>query len=341
MKKYLKIILGVFLVVPMFANLIVAQTKTDAEKAEEFFKLGETKSRTFEQRLADYSKSIELQPRNDKYYLGRGNLAIDLNKEYLTISDMIQAIKINPNVAEYYALLGSGYAKQANYDSWAKKPSYTSTQPTVDYNKTIELYTKAIKLDPKVYSYYWGRSNYYFLGKKFDLAIQDYTKVVELFPQSVLPFQDRAKCYAMMGKVDEALKDLSKIIEMRPNEYYHRYYRGSYYFEIKRYAEAIKDFTKAIELEGNRESQFFYARGEAEFQLGDYQAAIADSTEAIKLDEKYLQAYIVRANAYEKIGKTDLAQKDREKAISMRRVEVCHQDGEKLICKFEDNEGRD
>jgi Tfp pilus assembly protein PilF len=48
--------------------------------------------------------------------------------------------------------------------------------------------------------------------------------------------------------------------------------------------------------------------------LGQYQPAVNDYSTVISNTPKYGAAYCGRARAYEKLGKQDLAEKDREKA---------------------------
>jgi tetratricopeptide (TPR) repeat protein len=111
--------------------------------------------------------------------------------------------------------------------------------------------------------------------------------------------------------------------------------------KFKRFDEAIDDYTVLIELDkilfelDNSINAFYYAdnafdyyeRAEIYYAKGDYQKAIYDCTRAISItsDESNRQGpfsgvYKLRADAYEKIGRNDLAAADRKTAESLTQM---------------------
>jgi tetratricopeptide (TPR) repeat protein len=58
----------------------------------------------------------------------------------------------------------------------------------------------------------------------------------------------------------------------------------------------------------------FYSRSVAYYFLERYDLAVGDCTEAIRLKPDYAKAFYNRADSYEKLGKTDAAERDRAKA---------------------------
>jgi tetratricopeptide (TPR) repeat protein len=117
-----------------------------------------------------YTKSIELNPKNDNAYLKRGycKYLLEDSKLYRKVSigaieDYNKAIKINPKNDTAYNIRGH-YKFMVNNDSGAIK----------DYNKAIEL-------NPYYVEAYNNRGLYYYSSlKNNERAIEDFSKAIEL-----------------------------------------------------------------------------------------------------------------------------------------------------------------
>jgi tetratricopeptide (TPR) repeat protein len=91
--------------------------------AEAYFNRGITKHalRDYDGALADYSKSIRLEPAHAKPYCFRGRMKSDLKDYHGGIDDFTKALELNPDYAEVYfdraiAFLGVGQKKEALAD---------------------------------------------------------------------------------------------------------------------------------------------------------------------------------------------------------------------------------
>ena len=118
-----------------------------------------------------------------------------------------------------------------------------------DYDKSIEYYTKAIKLDPEYVNAYRNRGFDFNLKGEYGRAIEDYTKAIELDPNYTDTYLNRGAAYYNKGEYDRAIKDCNKAIELgstNPGSYY---VRGLAYYKKEEHARAIEDYTKAIELD--------------------------------------------------------------------------------------------
>jgi tetratricopeptide (TPR) repeat protein len=148
--------------------------------------------------------------------------------------------------------------------------------------KKIELFTKALELDPKLAAAYEQRGLLYYFQGKYDKVIQDYQTYLDLEPE-------KAEAYRMLGL--GCLK--------------------SGYYE-----PAIAHFTRAIELEPQHPAGYAY-RAEANLLLGNDEEAVRDSTTAVELrgDRRAKsEAYKTRARIYRKMGLMDLAYADTRSA---------------------------
>ncbi len=86
-----------------------------------------------------------------------------------------------------------------------------------DLDKQIELYTKAIELNPNDAEAYNNCGAAYYDKGEFNKAIEDYNKAIELNPNFAEAYNNRGFAYNDKGEFDNAIKDLTKAIELNPN----------------------------------------------------------------------------------------------------------------------------
>jgi tetratricopeptide (TPR) repeat protein len=148
--------------------------------------------------------------------------------------------------------------------------------------KKIELFTKALELNPKLAAAYEQRGLLYYFQGKYDKVIQDYQTYLDLAPE-------KAQAYRMLGLG---------------------------YLKSGDYESAIAHFTRSIELESQHPAGYAY-RAEAYRLSGKDEEAIRDSTAAVELrgdPRAKSEAYKTRARIYRKMGLMDLAYADTRSA---------------------------
>jgi tetratricopeptide (TPR) repeat protein len=161
-----------------------------------------------------------------------------------------------------------------DYFDQARKSSVT--------RKKIELFTKALELNPKLAAAYERRGLLYYFQGKYDKVIQDYHAYLDLAPE-------KAEAYRMLGLG---------------------------YLKTGEYELAISHFTRTIELAPQHPAGYAY-RAEAYHMRGNDEEAIRDSTAAVKLRgdmRARSEAYRTRARTYRKMGLMDLAYADTRSA---------------------------
>ena len=184
------------------------------------------------------------------------------------------------------------------------------------YDRAIEKYTKAIKLNPSYAEAYTNRGNAYSDKGDPDQAIADYTKAIELNPKLAQAYYNRGNAYRKKGDPDRAIADYTKAIELNPKLAQAYTNRGIAYYNKGDLDQAIADYTKAIEL-NPKDAGAYNNRGIAYADKGDLDRAIADYNKAIELNPSYAQAYTNRGIAYRKKGDPDQAIADYNKAIEL------------------------
>lgn len=87
-----------------------------------------------------------------------------------------------------------------------------------DYNKAIELYTRAIELNPTVAVYYSNRSIAYLKTECYGYALNDATKAIELDKTYIKGYYRRAAAHMCLGKFKLALRDYEAVAKARPKD---------------------------------------------------------------------------------------------------------------------------
>jgi tetratricopeptide (TPR) repeat protein len=178
-----------------------------------------------------------------------------------------------------------------------------------EYDKAINEFSEAIRLDPNYVPAYVSRGNAYAIHGAGDKAIDDFTEAIRLDPNVAIIYFDRGNAYYDHGNLDKASSDYNEAIRLDPN--FARAYvgRGDVIRDQGNLDKAISDYNEAIRLEPNYVPAYD-GRGLAYGSSRNYDKAISDFTEAIRLDPNDADAYVGRANAYTKQGNLNAADAD-------------------------------
>ena len=163
--------------------------------------------------------------------------------------------------------------------------------------KALELFSKAIELNPEDAAAYYNRGNSYAELKQYEKAIEDYSRAIALNPEDAAAYINRGNSYADLKQYEKAIKDYSRAIELNP-EYTAAYYnRGNSYADLKQYEKAIADYSKAIEL-NPEDTAAYINRGNSYAVLKQYEKAIEDYDRAIEINPEFFQSYHNRGVSY-------------------------------------------
>jgi tetratricopeptide (TPR) repeat protein len=93
------------------ANFIAETTKKNTQTAKNYFQSGISKEdlKDYQGAIQDYTKAIELDPKNEWAYNNRGRAKSYLYDYYGSIKDYTTAIELNPKYADAY--IGRGLSK--------------------------------------------------------------------------------------------------------------------------------------------------------------------------------------------------------------------------------------
>jgi tetratricopeptide (TPR) repeat protein len=160
--------------------------------------------------------------------------------------------------------------------------------------------------------------------QKYDKAIQDYDEAIRLNLKNAIAFSNRGLVWFCKKEYDKAIQDYDEAIKLNAFPYndYTLYHRGNAWFAKKEYDKAIQDYDEAIRgglLGPNRFAPAFAARGRAWYRKKDYDRAIKDYDEAIRRDRKFAWAFNDRGLVWFRKKEYDKAITDFDEAIRLDR----------------------
>jgi tetratricopeptide (TPR) repeat protein len=185
-----------------------------------------------------------------------------------------------------------------------------------EYDRAIQDYDEAIRLDPNFAKAFNNRGAAYAAKGENDRAIQDYDEAIRLNPNEAIPFGNRGFAYDKKGQYDRAIQDFDKVIQLNPNDAKAFYIRGLAYDHKGQYDRAIQDYDGAIRLDPN-DAIAFWGRANAYDKKGQYDREIQDFDKVIRLMPNNADAFYNRGNAYDKKGQYDRAIQDYGEAIRL------------------------
>ena len=186
----------------------------------------------YNEAIADMTKTLELNPRYEKAWVNRGNAYRDLGKNDLAIADYNAALKLKPRFDKALNNRGAAYLKKGMFDA------------------ALEDFNKVLKLDPNYVNGYINRAALYINPEvqQYQLAIQDYDKALALDAHNVQARYFRGVALRSMGKHPEALSDIEQAIAMSPNTGLYHFTRAPILRSLGKVKQAVEAAQKAQSL---------------------------------------------------------------------------------------------
>ncbi len=111
----------------------------------------------------------------------------------------------------------------------------------------IELYTRLIVVSPNHYIYN-HRGLVYFTLSEYDKAIDDFSTAIKIEPKDTRVYTNRGLTYRMIKKHEDSLNDFNKSLELNPLWPDTFYGRSLTYYDLGDIQRALEDCDKAISL---------------------------------------------------------------------------------------------
>jgi tetratricopeptide (TPR) repeat protein len=133
--------------------------------------------------------------------------------------------------------------------------------------------------------------DYFNRGRKGSVTrkkIELFTKALELNPKMAAAYEQRGLLYYFQGKYDKVIQDYQTYLDLAPEKFEAYRMLGLGYLKNGDYEPAIAHFTRAIELQPQHPAGYAY-RAEANRLCGNDEEAIRDSTAAVKLSSEVIR----------------------------------------------------
>ena len=291
----------------------------DDEGLEALVSLGNIKYETkdYDNAIKYFDRALKVNPKyvpalanKAKSYLAKG--LIDKSIELLTNAQIN-----DPNNADILVALGDAYYERDTYPL------------------AIDFYNKALKINPKLASAYFGIGRTYTkqarniddIDKKqakYNQALENYDKAISAEANFAEAYYEKAFILYAAGKYDVTLEAMKKYIELRPNLVKGKYLYGRTLYRMKNYDEAInvmKDIsatdTGYASISNLYLGKIFSekpAKDSAE-QVSNYQSAIKYYV-LVKPEDLEYDDILGIANVYGNLGNVAEAENTFNKAIS-------------------------
>ncbi len=190
---------------------------------------GEDFKPMYEQSLKASQEAVNLDPALGDTHRALAQSHLMLGNFAKAAEEAQKAIELNPNDAEAWENLG-----RAN--------------PKGDPNWVIEKLTRALELNPRLFSAHNDLGKVYFDQKNYDKAIGHYLEALKIIPSSLDAHNNLGLAYKNKGDFERAVKEFNAALEADPDSAVVHFNLARTYQEQGKNQEAIKEFQRVLEL---------------------------------------------------------------------------------------------
>ncbi len=278
-----------------------AKIRKEPNNADLFFKRSETlfKKGELTEAYSDIERAILIEKKKVEYHVLKADILFAQGDTDLAFSALQTAKEVDGKYIE-------AYLKSAELSLYLK-----------DYEKTMFDVKQAIILDKLNPTAYFLRG--WALKEQGDTinAVKDYQKAIELKSDYEQAYEELGILYAQKGDA-LAIEYLNSTININPKNYSAMYILALFYQEHNAIAQALDTYQKLLEIKPDHADALHNVGYINLVEKQDYDIAIECFNSAIKVDSLFWQAYVSRAEAYEKKGEMAKAKADFQKAEELK-----------------------
>lgn len=249
-------------------------------------------------RMADFTKSVELNPEKAEYLLLRAQAHRAGGRADECLADIDQAIEIapeNPQVYELKALALSMLGRNEEAIEAFDKSSELEPKRLKPYQYRSELYSqlgkldeaiaqldKALEVSPNNLASLLIRSQLLSANEQHEKALADIDAILKQRPLPAALLM-KARLLDKLDRTDDAVALLERLIATNPDRSDLQMQLAVFYTDKQMADEAIVALTRVIELEESN-GLAWRLRGDMYLYAGQHKQAVADFDKALELD---------------------------------------------------------
>jgi arylsulfatase A-like enzyme/Flp pilus assembly protein TadD len=153
--------------------------------------------------------------------------------------------------------------------------------------------------------------------EEYQEAIPFLRTAVEKMPDSSTAHYGLGLALAKTGEWEAALPEMQAAVDHKPTSAQLHYYLALVHTRLKQVPEATKEYEKVLELDPDH-FQANLRYGRLLFLEGHPEAALVKLTRAAKVDPNSAEAHSFLADAYQQLGQTENASRERTKAAQLK-----------------------
>lgn len=185
-----------------------------------------------------------------------------------------------------------------------------------DARSAVDLYDKAIKLDPANAQYRFDRARALKAQNRLEAALLAYDKAVALDPAHADAWSGRGNVLRDLGRPEEALDSYGRALQAQPTAAETWTNRGAVLRDLERYGDALASYERALALTpGSPEG--LYNRAIALLDQGRASEALADCEAALTQRPDWADAWSNRGNALRRLKRLDEAVASHDRALAL------------------------
>jgi tetratricopeptide (TPR) repeat protein len=150
--------------------------------------------------INDFSKEIELAPKEEGGYVGRGQAEVLLHQNDAAIGDLNKALELKPD--DPLAFKFRGFADIGN----------------AQWDKAVADFSAAIQKNPDDTQSYERRAWAYRNLQNYNAAIDDYSSVLTKNPNDADTLAKRGYTYNLTQQYEKAIPDFEQALKLNPND---------------------------------------------------------------------------------------------------------------------------
>ena len=243
----------------------------------------------------DYTKLDQAFDGFKKFYDTWNKIRTNIS-EFIKLSQTFQA-KLNGNGAlEYGRLLSDLIGKELTIRNVRNIRPILSELYFIASQNASEVIEegKVIEQNPEDPAYHYNKGNELYNLGQYEKAIEEYDQAIKLDQNNPLYHNGKGIALYMLGQYEKAIEEYDQAIKLSLNEPVYHYNKALALYNLGQYEKAIEEYDQAIKLDQNN-PLYYYGKSLVLRKLNKFEEAIESAQKALDLSPKTLDYLVLYA----------------------------------------------